>query len=311
MVSDSFGPKAEPQLRWQKVVFESGLSLITLGVVVLLFLAYQLFGTDITEHNSQEKLKKEFNAAITTQPGGTSGSKTTSTTNPNLYNPNSQTIAIGHLVIPKAGVNAYLVQGTAEQNLKQGPGHYPNTPLPGQAGNAAIAGHRTTYGHPFYNLQALSAGDPIYITMLSGITYTYKVAYSEVVKPSDISVLAPTSDSRLTLTTCNPRYSASTRLVVVSELQGAPAAATPTHHSGSIGIVNQTPTNLGTGESGAYLPAFLYGLLALALWIMVRLLVARRRGIMKLAFLTPGIVICLIPMWFCFENVVSILPQSI
>ena len=72
---------------------------------------------------------------------------------------------IGLMTIPKIGMRgAAIVEGTDEHQLQQGPGHYLGTPLPGQAGNAAIAGHRTTYGAPFYDLNVLQPGDPITIT---------------------------------------------------------------------------------------------------------------------------------------------------
>ena len=99
----------------------------------------------------------------------------------------------------------------------QGPGHYTGTPLPGQVGNAAIAGHRTTYGHPFYNLDSVKVGDPIVLTTLQGI-FVYDATKSVVVSPSDTTVLDNVIANQLTLTTCNPRFSASTRLVVQATL---------------------------------------------------------------------------------------------
>ena len=78
------------------------------------------------------------------------------------------------LRIAKIGLNKVIVQGTSTADLRQGPGHYPGTPLPGEQGNAAIAGHRTTYGAPFYNLDELAPGDLIEITTVQG-TFTYRV----------------------------------------------------------------------------------------------------------------------------------------
>ena len=76
---------------------------------------------------------------------------------------------IGDIRIPVIGINQVVVEGTNTPDLRKGPGHYIGTPLPGQAGNAAIAGHRTTYGHPFYNLDSVKVGDPIVLTTLQGI----------------------------------------------------------------------------------------------------------------------------------------------
>ena len=96
-------------------------------------------------------------------------------------------------------------------------GTTPARPCPGQAGNVAIAGHRTTYGHPFYNLDSVKVGDPIVLTTLQGI-FVYDATKSFVVSPSDTSVVDNVIANQLTLTTCNPRFSATTRLVVQATL---------------------------------------------------------------------------------------------
>jgi sortase A len=123
-----------------------------------------------------------------------------------------------------------VVQGIERPDLRKGPGHYPLTPMPGQLGNAAIAGHRTTYGAPFYRLDELAKGDDISIRTAAG-TYHYSVTGQLIVPPSDVSVLDPTPDATLTLTTCNPRYSARQRLVVhatlVPDKSPPPAPAPP------------------------------------------------------------------------------------
>ncbi len=121
---------------------------------------------------------------------------------------------IGIIAIPKLGVDDVVVQGYGESQLQGGPGHYPSTSLPGQAGNAAIAGHRTTFAAPFYNLNQLDPGDPIFVLTSQGL-FRYDVARSEIVSPTDSAVLDASTTPELTLTTCNPRYSASQRLVVI------------------------------------------------------------------------------------------------
>jgi sortase A len=127
---------------------------------------------------------------------------------------------IGTILIPAINVNLVIVQGTNAPQLSEGPGHYQGTPLPGQPGNVAIAGHRTTYGAPFYDINALKAGNPIYITTPYG-KFTYLVTGNEVVSPNDNAVLDSTSSKHiLTLTTCNPRYSETSRLVVTAIEQG-------------------------------------------------------------------------------------------
>ena len=129
---------------------------------------------------------------------------------------------IAQIRIPSIGLTKTIVEGVGVDELKKGPGHYPGTPLPGQAGNSSIAGHRTTYGSPFHNLDELVENDLIYVTTVQG-SFVYRVVEQLIVKPKDVFVLNPTEDNRLTLTTCHPRWSARERLVIVAELLGDPA----------------------------------------------------------------------------------------
>jgi sortase A len=294
-----------------RTVREIGYGLITAGLVVLLFVAYQLWGTGIAEANSQRQLKRQFDQLIA-RPSTTVTAPSTATT-PTTSAPVPPTgNAVAHLVIPKIGVDKFVVEGVGVSQLRKGPGHYSQTPLPGQQGNAAIAGHRTTYGAPFYRLNELRPGDDIYATTSSG-HFRYSVTESKVVKPSDVSVLEATLDSRLTLTTCTPRYSASRRLVVVSQLIGTPAPGPPAGSSrtpAGNGTAGQA-RDLGSGDSSAWPPTILFGLLALGLWIVVRILAARSRKGLGWAPFLIGIPICLIPLWFFFENASRLLPPSI
>ena len=125
--------------------------------------------------------------------------------------------AVAHIEIPAIDVDAYVLEGTDAQTLNQGPGHYPDTPLPGESGNAAIAGHRTMYGHVFHDLDGLAEGDRI-ITGTADAVTTYEVIEILVVDDSQTEVVAPTEDDRLTLTTCHPIGSAAQRLVVVAQV---------------------------------------------------------------------------------------------
>ncbi len=112
--------------------------------------------------------------------------------------------------------------GVQKSDLKKGPGHYPETPLPGQLGNAAIAGHRTTYGQPFYDIDQLEPGDEIITTTPSG-RFVYVVTGQQVVSPSDYQVVATTdpTTATLTLTSCHPRWTARQRIVISSTLDQA------------------------------------------------------------------------------------------
>ena len=98
--------------------------------------------------------------------------------------------AVGQLWIPRIGISDTIVQGVGDAQLEQGPGHYPGTALPGEVGNVAIAGHRTTYAHPFYNLDALAPGDDIYVLTTQGY-FHYTVSGSQIVSPDDTAVLDP------------------------------------------------------------------------------------------------------------------------
>ncbi len=134
--------------------------------------------------------------------------------------------ALDHLVIPAIRLSRYVAQGVAETDLQLGPGHYPGTPLPGQAGNVGIAGHRTTFGAPFFRLNEISRGDRILLTDTSGITWVYGVVHQWVVPPTDTGVLDPTHVAMLALTTCNPRFEATSRLIVrAALLERIPAGA--------------------------------------------------------------------------------------
>jgi sortase A len=123
--------------------------------------------------------------------------------------------SVARLVIPAVDVDAYVLEGTTPDVLNQGPGHYPETPLPGEFGNAAIAGHRTMYGHIFHDLHELDEGDTIQ-THTTGRSTTFEVVEVKIVSPSELDVVADTDDTRLTLTTCHPIGSAAQRLVVVA-----------------------------------------------------------------------------------------------
>jgi sortase A len=294
----------------RRAVRETGLALITAGIVILLFVAYQLWGTAIAERRSQSRLRNQFNAALSaraTAPAAGAGAAST-TTLPPATAPSGG--AVAHLQIPKIGVDKFVVAGVSVGQLRKGPGHYPQTPLPGQPGNAAIAGHRTTYGAPFYRLNELQPGDDIYVTTTAG-RFLYVVDRGEVVKPTDVAVLDPTPDNRLTLTTCNPRFSAATRLVVVSHLAQppAPAPAAAAAPSAPAASAASAADNLGAGDARAWPPTILFGALTLLLWIGVRVLGARARP--RWPVFAVGIPLCLVPLWFLFENVVRLLPANI
>jgi sortase A len=124
---------------------------------------------------------------------------------------------LGRIRMPSIGVSEVFVEGTGTSDLRRGPGHYPATPLPGQRGTVAIAGHRTTYGAPFHDVDDLDRGDRIELAMPYG-RFTYRVERTRIVPPTATEVTDRVSYDRLVLSACHPLYSAAKRIVVFARL---------------------------------------------------------------------------------------------
>ena len=206
-----------------------GQTLITLGVVVLLFCAYEVYFTNVYTDKEQSRLGDDLRrqwAVPVVAPSAKPGAKPAEPARLAL----GEGVAI--IWIPRVGMvdkkAKIVVEGVGHEDLKRGPGHYPGTALPGEIGNVVISGHRTTYGAPFNRLDEVRIGDAI---VLEGrdTWFTYRVVRQQVVKPTAVEVTYPVPGDRgatptkklLTLTTCNPKYSAKTRLVATAELQSA------------------------------------------------------------------------------------------
>ena len=125
---------------------------------------------------------------------------------------------VGRLTILSANINHYVVFGATLNKLEYGPGYILGTSLPGSGGNFAIAGHRTTYGAPFGNLDKTEVGDTI-LFQTNTNQYEYVITEVKIVSPDDTYVLGNFGDDRITLSTCHPKFSARQRLVVVGELK--------------------------------------------------------------------------------------------
>jgi sortase A len=125
--------------------------------------------------------------------------------------------AIGRIKIDRIGLDIVVVQGTDTSSLQKGPGHYTNTPIPGQPGTVAIAGHRTTYLAPFRHIDEVQNGDEIRIEMPYG-AFTYTTYKHEIVDPSDVGIIKPIGFDQLVLTACHPPYSAAHRYAVFARL---------------------------------------------------------------------------------------------
>ncbi len=268
--------------------------MIRAGALVLLLVVYQLWGTGIHTSEAQDNLRKEFAqaeaearaaASTTTQP------ETDSTVPVKVAADGSLPVPkpgdpIGEINIPRIGSDFIMVEGVELKYLSEGPGHFPGTPMPGQAGNAAVAGHRTTYKAPFNRIDELHPGDKIFVKTLQG-QFTYQVKPQtdpadpsapplghRVVKPTAVEILADKGDNQLTLMACNPKYYATQRIVVEAALVGNPAPSTP--RPPHVQNVNQDDlAGLTKGDDTARVPAALFGLAALAVWFLTWL-VSRR-----------------------------------
>ena len=125
---------------------------------------------------------------------------------------------VGRLMLLSADVNHYVVFGATSKKLEYGPGYIVGTSLPGSGGNFGIAGHRTTYGAPFGNLDRVVIGDDI-LFQTNTNEYKYKVVDVKIVSPEETYLLGSFGDDRITLSTCHPKFSAKQRLVVVGKLE--------------------------------------------------------------------------------------------
>jgi len=296
-------------MRLAKFLGGLGRTLITAGVLILLFVAYQLWGTGILQAQAQDRLEKRFDAQLATITTTTTTVPTSDTTPtsiaPALAEPVNEGGPLGKIEIDRIGLKAVVVEGVSDEDLKDGPGHYPATPLPGQKGNAAIAGHRTTYGAPFASIDELQVGDKIKITTLQG-SFTYGVIAQAdgspnlIVSPSHVEVLDDAGDNRLTLTACHPKYSASQRIIVNAVLEGEPipTPATTPHEVAVAGL---------GGEQASRLPAILLSLLCAAIWIAAWQVGKRWR---KWPAYAAGLPFFLVALFFFFNEFSRLLPSN-
>jgi sortase A len=292
-----------------------GRVLIGLGIVVLLFTAYQIWGTSLQEEHTQVQLRKtlvqETNNEKIRQALTDAAALDKLPTGPPIAA--ARTAAppegepVGDIRIPVIGVNQVVVEGTNTPDLRKGPGHYIGTPLPGQGGNAAIAGHRTTYGHPFYNLDAVKVGDPIVLTTLQGI-FVYDTTKTSIVSPSDTSVINNVYANLITLTTCNPRFSASSRLIVVGKLAHSQLYPNTVPTTAAL-HADPVSNNLAGDNDVELTDALFWGFLILVLG-GVALYLAHRFRPQRWPIWITGVLGCLVLLWFFFGAVSPLLPAS-
>ncbi|HUH07982.1 MAG TPA: class E sortase [Egibacteraceae bacterium] len=219
-----------------------GWILIAAGAVVGLYVVYSLFFTGVATQSAQGGLSDVWQQEVGSiaPPSGASSDPSGGTPDPSEPEPAQTPPAPPAPVDPGEAVAViqffrpgsdqppvhdeplFVVEGVTLGVLTKGPGHYPDSALPGQPGNFAVAGHRTTYGAPFMHLDALVPGDEIHVTDRTGASHVYRVVQQQIVKPWDTWVIGADplgrATSMLTLTTCHPRFSAKERLIVFAEL---------------------------------------------------------------------------------------------
>ena len=235
---DTLPPRRSRADKVRLVARGIGQLLITGGLVILLFVVYEVWVTNLFAAQKQAELKKQVEQVIDQPTVGSSALP--------LPGAKQKTLpagsGIGILYIPRLGQDfAFaIVEGVDDADLEKGPGHYSGTALPGQPGNFSVAGHRVGKGEPFLNLDQLQPGDPV-VVQVQGFWYVYQVLGQngdlgkadangvvgrEIVDPTDVGVIAPTPDKSgsnpsgnyMTMTTCHPKYSASQRMVVHAKL---------------------------------------------------------------------------------------------
>ena len=209
-----------------------GWALVWSGLLLFGYVGWQLFVTDLLNAGQQAEatgaLRTEFSrpspepeviAPDDQEPPGEQEPE------PIEYFPEERVEtgeAFGFLTIPRIGLEDIVVyEGVDRETLKKGPGHMGRTPLPGQPGNAVISGHRTTYGRPFFDFDLLELGDTVEIETATG-THVYEVREIEVVEPTDVWVTDHREGGWLTMTTCEPKFSARQRLVIWAEMVAGP-----------------------------------------------------------------------------------------
>lgn len=204
-------------MRLRRLIGWVGELFVTAGVLLLLFTAWQLWWTDVTSNRVQAAtvttLEQDFRERPTSAP-------TPSVVVPKELRSGK---AFAIVRIPRFGTDYArpVLEGSSRDILKEGVGHYVGTALPGQVGNFAMAGHRTTYGRPFHDIDTLQVGDRVVVETATDF-FVYQVSESEIVLPTDVEVIAPVPGEPaaspvtavMTMTSCHPKYSATQRFIV-------------------------------------------------------------------------------------------------
>lgn len=326
--------------RWRLAAVWVGRSVIFLGVAALTLAVYLQWGTNQLQREAQERLRRELfvsgNVTGSTTGSAPVSSAVTVPPEPAVPVPDAASITpgtpLGVLRIPSIGLDQVLVAGADKSSLRLGPGWDGRTVLPGVAGNAAIAGHRTTYGAPFRHLDALVKGDLIEVVASWG-TFTYAVAELRVTAPSDLTPLMAQDKATLTLITCDPPRSSARRLIVQATLVpgGMPVEpafqeetpsttpVTPTSQQVLPSVPATAPLSSNAVESVTSVgPEPVQNPLVMVLWFVAAAAVAltavrlreRRKVSVSLAIRFAGWVLSILLLWQWASYAAQMLPEG-
>jgi sortase A len=292
--------------RVNRILDISGKTLISAGLLLLLFVAYQLWGTGLAERQAQDKLKSQF--ATTTTAAPTPSHSPTTTLAP--IAPKKGDV-IAQVIIDSIKVDKFVIAGVGYSELEKGPGLFTGSPLPGQFGNVAIAGHRTTYGAPFSRLDELVKGDRI-VMKTSQASYTYIVSDApKIVKASNVDVIRTVDVTRATLTlvTCHPKWTSEHRLVISAELEPKVIAQKATVFTTGNDAEKEVLTEGWFHDPSAFPIVILYAML-LAIIAIVANQLARRRW--RAVVVYPVAAVVFLPTLFVFFTYLTrLLPTNL
>lgn len=195
--------------------------LITLGLIVLLFAAYEVYGKAFQVNAEQNRLDTALDQAWGAPPPASTPAGTPAA--PVVKDRPIPGAGVARLYIPRLGKQWVVVEGVSLEDIKLAPGRYPESQMPGETGNFAVAGHRMP--SVFWDLDKMRNGDTIVAESRTG-WFVYKVSKVHIIRPSEVSVKAanpddpsaPPTRKLLTITTCNPKWDNYQRLVVQAEL---------------------------------------------------------------------------------------------
>jgi LPXTG-site transpeptidase (sortase) family protein len=279
----------------RRTVLDNGRrALIVVGALMLLLASFLSFAGGMTERESQ----RELNAKFTELLAAKAGYRPLSTTRP--IPPGS---AVALIEIPYIHLRQVVIEGTTSRELAQGPGHLRSTPLPGQHGNAVIAGRRTTFGGPFHRLNELRLGDRIVVTTALG-RFTYLVMKAQTIDAGKPDRLGASMRDILTLTTSDPPYRATRRLVVVGLLHGRRSIYADPLRLRRVDAVEAS----FFGDASQALPAALWELALFAALIATRILYRRWRRWPTYLITTP-IILAITFAWLL--SMAALLPSTL